>query len=290
MPAVEIGEIEAYRKEIASGGLTGGILDPLPRPQTQEGPNCAFYALSIVMDYWKQRNMSDVTWVARKRDVALQGRDADDVEAKSLRQIGKQVGALDLGDNAKASTGGVFTAEQLGRVARATGKFEFRIDTEPAPDQFTALICKLIDKGIPAIVAFDVEKGEPVSNLGGQHSHWGVIIGHYAKAGALFFLATHSHGKYFAWTARELRESNFALHGTRQNMPNAIKIRVKGTPEGHAYSRFHWADGKELMGIKAAAVANPNLRIVGKEGVPVRQARVAEQDLAHHVVSVWPAG
>lgn len=65
------------------------------------------------MKYWHERGEAKAPLPARKRD------DPTGQATKSLRQIGKEVGALDLENGSKASFGGVFTAEQLANVAKA---------------------------------------------------------------------------------------------------------------------------------------------------------------------------
>src|SRR5262249_42907257 len=75
MPAVELLMVEALAQRIRDKQLEGAVVEPIPRSQTQEGPNCGFYALSIVLDYWKAVGKTATSYPARKRDVDLQGRD-----------------------------------------------------------------------------------------------------------------------------------------------------------------------------------------------------------------------
>ena len=60
MSVVEIATLKSY--------TNAKLLNPLPEPQAQEGPNCGFYALSIVMKYWHARGQAGPTLPARKRD------------------------------------------------------------------------------------------------------------------------------------------------------------------------------------------------------------------------------
>jgi hypothetical protein len=77
-----------------------------------------------------------------------------------------------------ASIGGVFRAKQLAEVAKACNQ-SLKVDLlmEPVPERFIQEIRNAINDDIPPIVAFDAEGGDPVENWGGQHSHWGVVIG-----------------------------------------------------------------------------------------------------------------
>ena len=90
MPAIEVLQIDNLKDAIESSKCEGKVLEPYPKPQNQEGPNCGFYALSIVMEYWKAKGAVKQTIPARKRDVAASG----STEAStSLRSVGKSVGA-----------------------------------------------------------------------------------------------------------------------------------------------------------------------------------------------------
>ena len=103
--------------------------------------------------------------------------------------------------------------EQLASVAQAV-KYKALVLQTSEPQKFQDVICRLIDKDCPPIVAFDVEKGDPVTTAMGQKSHWGVVIGWVKNPGKLYYVATHGSGKYYWWTARSLQESNFSLDGT----------------------------------------------------------------------------
>lgn len=289
MPAVEAGDIEQYRRQIADGALQGHILDPLPQAQTQEGPNCGFYALSIVMAYWKALGKVATSPVARKRDAP-----GGDPGERSLRNIGKEVGALDIEGRPQHSTGGVFTAAQLAAVAAAVSEFQSRVITKSKPDEFIGALCTLIDKGLPPIVAFDVQEGDPAL-LGGQHSHWGVVIGHYTQSGARRFLATHGHGKYYVWLAGDLQKSNFGLAGTRRKLLPEVKVRLQlkpgvDAPKVQPLTRWHWADAKALGKVKALK-ADKESKLQGiefKTPLTVRAGLEVAQDLAYHIVAVMP--
>src|SRR5262245_45526513 len=176
MPVVELLEVEALAERIRGRPTEGAVVDPIPRAQTQEGPNCGFYALSIVLDYWKAKGRTATSYPARKRDVDLQGRDGEEKAHPSLRAIGKQVGALDLGTQPQASTGGILTAAQLAAVAQAV-KFQAAVVTRSDPTAFIEEICRSVTAGVPVIVAFDADGDNDPIRDDGQHSHWGVVFG-----------------------------------------------------------------------------------------------------------------
>lgn len=284
---------EMAEKTNSKGGIEGRVLDPIPSAQTQEGPTCGFYALSIVMDYWKAKGRTKMSAPARQRDIDLQNRDPAEKDNPSLRNLGKQVGALDVNGVVKVSTGGVWTAKQLAAVAGAVkfANFNVRVETVLAPYKFIPAICQAIDAGIPPIVAFDVDKHEAVSNAAGQKSHWGVIIGYFVAKGATWFIATHGHGGYYVWPAIDLQKSNFALADTTYKKQLEKKIQVTGTGLTQTltrYARTQWAGPKRIEEI-SSKIAEDKLDATLSEKGDSRDAFEVAQDLGRHIVLVEPA-
>jgi hypothetical protein len=296
MPKLTIDGVLALAAQTKGGALLGRLLDPVPRAQTQEGPTCGFYALSIVMDYWKAAGRTNASAPARARDVELQNRDK--TEGPSLRNLGKAVGALDQAGVAKASTGGVFTAKQLAAVAKAVkfANFNVRIKTARNPHAFVFSICDAINSGVPPIVAFDVRAGDPVPD-GGQSSHWGVIIGYFNDKGVDWLVATHGHGGYYLWQAYNLQQANFSLASVR-HLPAEEKIRLvgQGTPETAAvlakYQRTQWEESESAKNVKAMLASPQAQEEKGYRVVTTGETRPAvdiSQDLAHHILLVEPS-
>lgn len=252
MPVIELATLETY--------TDATILKPYPKPQAQEGPNCGFYALSIVMNYWHELGEAEAPLPARKRDIS----NAEGV--KSLRQIGKEVGALDLGTATKASFGGVFTAEQLAKVAREVD-FDARAFTLSTQENFQKGICKAIDGRCPVILAFDVESGDPIEAQG-EHAHWGIIFGY--RKNPLSFIATHGHGKYYEWPQNDLTKSNFGLADKTHTQLPAGKVRITGRLT---------KDGKEVLNTETGVV-DPALQNEGFVKTILRDSRPAWKTVA----------
>jgi hypothetical protein len=301
MPKIQSEQIEQIKKL----DQNARVLDPMPEPQSQSGPNCGFYALSIVLEYWKKKGKIKETLPARKRDIPD--------PAISLRQLGKQIGALDIREKnpkldtrtekKEASVGGVFRAEQLGEVAKAFKAFENSLIVElvekRAPKEFVDEIRNAIDEDIPPIVAFDVEKGDPKDTLGGQHSHWGVVIGYYTEKECLHFLATHGHGSYYDWISTDLQKSNFALEGSSRF--EAVQFKaipadwIKEIPEGHALQSQvqqlklpAWKTQKQIDEINTKFAKRHSIEIDVVEQKPgiSKKAAYVEQDLAYWILKV----
>jgi hypothetical protein len=265
--------------------------------QTQQGPNCGFYALSIVMEYWKARGDAATTFPARKRDVP--GTDADREGVTSLRSLGKAVGSLTMPDSGQMSTGGVFDAQQLAEVAKAAD-FAAKVYSPGTHDKFLKALCTIIDRDIPPIVAFDVEKGDPVQS-GGQHSHWGVIIGYYRDKDVLHLLATHGHGKYYSWPASGLADSSFGLQNTTRKLGAEAKVRLTRGGKGGGDSQlmnWHWAN-KEVL-VKYGETIEKNklgqtppekqLGLERKADVATRPPVEVPQTIGGQIVLVAPKG
>jgi hypothetical protein len=293
MPVVEIQEIEKYRQ--TSLPPLGRVLEPLPVAQTQQGPNCGFYALSIVMEYWKAMGRVANTFPARKRDVPAD--DAVKQDVQSLRNLGKSVGALTMAGSGQTSTGGVFDAAQLAEVAKAAD-FVAKVFSPSTHDGFLKVVCKSIDGQVPPIIAFDVEKGDPVQS-GGQNSHWGVIVGYYHDKDVLHLLATHGHGKYYTWPANSLAESSFGLQKTTRKIAAEAKVRLTrgGRAGGQSpLMHWHWAN-KEALVKYSETVAKSKLgeapsekqfAIERKADVAVRPEVDVAQNIGGQIVLVVP--
>jgi hypothetical protein len=178
-----------------------------PEPKVQAGPNCGFYSLQFVFDYWTGRGHAPTDnkkYTARARDGGT-----------SLRQLGKSLGALHLpvdgGTTPTPAVGGVYRAENLGKTAAQVPGFVARTITAGGALFHTA-IQRAIDKDWPCIVALDVnDDGDPVS-LGGERAHWGTVVGYFTDGGELHYLATHGHSdQYYDWKAHDLQISNEQL-------------------------------------------------------------------------------
>jgi hypothetical protein len=285
--------VKAKAEETKSETRWGRVLEPVPREQVQEGPTCGFYALSIVMDYWKAKGRTKMSAPARQRDIDTQKRDPAEREPPSLRNLGKQTGALDVGGMVKASTGGVWTATQLAAVAAAVkfANFKVSIETKVDPTEFVMAIFDAIDADVPPIVAFDVREAEPVSDAAGQRSHWGVIIGYYEHLDMQWVICTHGHGGYHVWPALKLQCSNFALTGTTVKRERERKVRgsgvgLKGPYE--KYNRTQWMTAAKRQEF-ATLIAERKLEATFTETDEIREGVEATQDLGRHLVLVEPA-
>jgi hypothetical protein len=232
-----------------------------------------------------------------KRDIDVQNRDGGEKERPSLRNLGKAVGALGALDTTqvvRSSTGGVWTAKQLAEVAKAVKFANYNVDviTRSDPGAFISALCSAIDKGVPPIVAFDVNEGDPVPDAAGQWSHWGVVIGYFLEKGVTWFVATHGHGGYYSWQARSLQEANFALVGTKYHQSAEEKVRLSGEgipdlPLVNKYKRSQWLDpGDESAKKLKLLVAKKGWRLEMHEQ---REPFDVSQDLGRHIVLVEPA-
>lgn len=312
------------------------LVDPLPALQTQEGPTCGFYALSIVMQYWKARTKTEtlVAPPARNRDVDHQPEDVKagltqtpkpqpEGEAKqrarpavqSLRSLGGEA-ARSLGEGQAVHPGGMFDINQIAQVAKAVKgldggeQYKVRTYTLNTHDNFQKGICALIDHGIPPIVAFDVAAGDPVTDKG-ESAHWGVVLGYYVDKEVLWFAATHGHGKYYRWLAKDLTDSNFGLDGGSSE----TDVWIKGTarPDRSAIQAYlervnanapqNLPTAKELLLKLAKMKTRPQWSRAGDKTAPsqatppvfvvdqpiqTRQVSAVKLKLAYQVLAVSP--
>jgi hypothetical protein len=290
---VPLADIKKKAAQMKSKGEWGRVLDPIPAAQTQEGPTCGFYALSIVMDYWKAKGRTTLSAPARQRDIYLQQRDPAEKDNPSLRKLGKQAGSLDVSGMINTSTGGVWTATQLAAVASAVkfANFKVRVETQPDPSEFILAIFRAIDADIPPIVAFDVRNAEPVPDAAGQRSHWGVILGYFLFENFHWLFATHGHGFYHVWPAVMLQQSNFALADTTYKKEFEQKVMGVGaglTGKLAHYTRTQWLSATEIERFPAMMTERKLEGNLYKQWA-TREACEVKQDLARHIVLVEPA-
>lgn len=298
------------------------LLQPVPVAQTQDGPTCGFYALSIVMQYWKARTTSVQLNAppARKRDREFQ---SDEVARQlspgdSLRKLGGDsapTSARTLGQTGVVHPGGLFSIDQIRQVAKAVrgvdgaAQYTATIITERKPEDFKYVLLACLRKGIPPIVAFDVDNGDPVQ-AGGKHAHWGVLVGHHQDREKLWFAATHGHGKYYKWIADDLVASNFGLDGGSTEADTWKKtggkfdetkfygvhkdpseLRERMVKSFHRLERTRW--DRPGGGQESGAHLRPQPPADLKAYLPdvqhdSRTVPPVKMDLAHHILAVSP--
>lgn len=176
----------------------------------QFGPTCGFYALYLVLDYWHKTGRSPAPLPPRFRHSASRVRTVS--QSNSLRAIGKKINVT--------TQGTVLSTENLGKVARETGNFDFQnLQTEGKDDFFKQCITHL-SKGLPIIIGIDIaDSGLPEvrptpatrqdPNEGG---HWAVLCGvqQYENSSPQF-IASH-WGEYWIWDGDALYDSNNGLN------------------------------------------------------------------------------
>lgn len=202
----------------------------LPVPTSnQSGPNCGFYALHNVMQYYANQ-FGCKSLPARYRDCHLPGEKKPSSNGfNSLRQIGKHVLATSIGE--------IWEAQKMVTIARMVG---YNAEVIPADlGDFVSKIVSAIDDGYPVIVAIDVSSDSAATNgqpgaFGGEHAHWIAIVGYgQTNTGEVYFGHTH-WGNYFISAASGIRDSNFQLSIFSKN---ALQIWAK-SPKKHAYDKI----------------------------------------------------
>jgi len=190
-----------------SACLDVGVLD-------QFGPTCGFYSLYLVLDYWHRMGKAARPLPPRFRHSIHRVRDPD--KPNSLRAVGKKIRVT--------TQGTVLSTDNLGKVAREAGNFDYRnVDTAGMDDFFKKCMAE-IQAGFPIIIGIDVgidpENGgmpavraSPATaqdpNKGG---HWAVLCGFRTYPdSAPRFIASH-WGEYWIWEGTALYQSNHGLN------------------------------------------------------------------------------
>jgi hypothetical protein len=254
----------------------GKICSPLPAAgPDQRGPNCGFYALNHVMQFWygKLRDTASSlpeplparTHMARPKDRPMTSserstRDADTTDGTftSLRQFGKF--------HHITAHGSIFNAENMVALARLEGvkehadKYDARvITTTDAPD-YTRRTKALITAGCPVIVPFDVnDDGDPYQKRG-KEAHWGVIFGYYTEVDDYFI---HYHwGAYRYAKASDFAASTQGLTANTFLLMQKVEIRDKKgkfVDREHLAVRLHAEERRKGYQLTPLAERKPNV-------------------------------
>ncbi|MFN7133715.1 MAG: C39 family peptidase [Myxococcales bacterium] len=188
--------------------------------RVQTGPTCGLYALGMVMDYWDRVDSKNLNPLVLKED--RWRRTAynlpPDTE-KTLFDTARQRGYTTQGE--------MFTSAELGKLA---GHFGYRYRTHS--NAGLKEIKQVLDRGRPALVAFDVDHQGNPGLYNGKRAHWAVIQGYFEKDGVEYLVATHGWtGKEYVWRAKDfersmqqLRESDF--EGAPADISKTINARV----------------------------------------------------------------
>lgn len=176
--------------------------------RVQQGPTCGLYALGMVMDFWHAKDASNAAPLVRDEDLTARGGKgkhytfAPTTDERVL-DYAQRAGFTALGE--------MFTARQLAKTAAHFG-YTASVHESATLDALYAVL----DKGHPAIVAFDVDYNGNPADYGGQRAHYAVIEGYFDEDGERYLVAKHGWGvqKDHVWRAADFDRSWKALKTT----------------------------------------------------------------------------
>ncbi len=173
--------------------------------RVQQGPTCGLYALGMVMDFWHASDASNAAPLVTDADVGGQGRHYNFAPTTDERvlEVAQEAGYTALGE--------MFTGRQLAKTAAHFG-YTAAIHEEATLED----LYQVLDRGRPAIVAFDVDRNGNPADFGGQRAHYAVIEGYFDEGGERFLVAKHGWGvqKDHVWRAADFDRSWKALKST----------------------------------------------------------------------------
>jgi hypothetical protein len=164
--------------------------------RVQSGPTCGLYALGMVMDYYDRIDSKNLNPLVKTSDAwRADSHNAPADTEKTLFDSAQKLGFTTQGE--------MFTSDQLGQLADAFG-YQHKTHEDAGLKEIRASL----DRGHPALVAFDVDfEGNP-GLYKGMRAHWAVIEGRYKKDGVEYLVATHGWtGKEYVWRASDLEQS-----------------------------------------------------------------------------------
>ena len=202
------------------GGWISPVIPNNKLPPQQRGPNCGFYALAYVLNYWHncggdeankpaplparthQDELQQQKPVLRSFKQALKTFREREGSFTSLREFAKY--------NHLTVLGSIFDANNLVKVARGensmyAGRFDGSVE-QVTVDSFEKVVKALLDAQCPVIVPYDfIDKdckdglvGQP-GNLNGDHAHWVPVIGYYISKGEAVAVYYNYGEYYWAW-------------------------------------------------------------------------------------------
>lgn len=173
--------------------------------RVQQGPTCGLYALGMVMDFWHAKDPSCAAPLVQDSDVGGEGKHHNFPPTTDERVLDV---AQEKGFTAR---GEMFTGRQLAKTAA-----HFGYTAAIHEDATLAALYEVLDKGRPAIVAFDVDRNGNPADFGGQRAHYAVIEGYFDEGGERMLVAKHGWGvqKDHVWRAADFDRSWKALKST----------------------------------------------------------------------------
>lgn len=175
-------------------------------PQREQiGFCCGLYALGMVMDFWHAKDSRNITAWVQNQDAHGQG-----IHFNFPPNTDENI--LDYALHAGfTSQGEMYTARQLAQTAAHFG-YKASVHHHATLED----LYNVLDKGHPAIVAFDVDrKGNP-GTFGGMRAHYAVIEGYFDEGGERYLVARHGWNveEDHVWLAKDLDRSWKALQTT----------------------------------------------------------------------------
>jgi hypothetical protein len=173
--------------------------------RVQQGPTCGLYALGMVMDFWHGEDAANAAPLVSDKDIGGRGRNYNHEPTTDERVLDYAQGA------GFTALGEMFTARQLAKTAAHFG-YTAAIHEDATLDA----LYEVLDKGRPAIVAFDVDRNGNPGDYGGQRAHYAVIEGYFDDDGERYLIAKHGWGVQsdHVWKASDFDRSWKALKTT----------------------------------------------------------------------------
>lgn len=203
-----------------------------PTPINQRGHCCGLYALQIALQY------------AHPDKKVPPARKNGDTSVYSLREIAKARGYSSFGE--------IFNVNDLQKTAEFSGFrtcTAYQVGAIPF-SLYKNKLCNFLMRGNSLIVSCDL--GGPNDSPGkaeGKHTHWALVFGFFHFDNECQLLVTQ-YGKYYAWSAKKLYESNLQLPwGNPRRQPYYFYLKDEKTKQ----ESFKKANPKTAMEAPSAA-------------------------------------
>jgi len=247
---------------------------PVPQ-RVQIGPTCGLYALGMVMDSWHAKDPQAPTVFVREEDSASpKQHNYPPTSPERMLGYAQGQGFTQLGE--------MFSAEKLAATAAHFG-YQASLHEDVGLDRLYAIL----DKGHPALVAFDVDWNGNPGDSGGLRAHYAVIEGYLDLDGQRYVVAKHGWGveSDHVWRAadfekawRGMKQTEFyskPQDGKLHAVPDGIALPKDGAR--HAIEKSLAAKIIEIVPAGEALVGG---RVIGAPAVATRPGTIVGSPLA----------
>ena len=220
-----LASLKEFLTELIKNKVEHWVLNPLPLPQDQRGPNCGFYSLSTAISFYNNCDSKRYAVHFARKD---KRKDVD-----SLRAIAKRKGFV------RTAGGAIWDVNLFKSILEET-QYDCKIDSFYTQSSMSKILRTTLMQNLPVVLAVDSPLETAVSMLGGAGAHYITIIGCYKKEGSWEYIFT-TYDKYYFVKESDLFKScnNLEKYPSVKYFLSAKKDWNRLNPKSEAFISAH---------------------------------------------------